>query len=43
MVSALLMFRPTDSDGVHADASEVEWMVVRFIDAREQTWERVGT
>jgi hypothetical protein len=38
-----LCFRLTDGEGLRPDASEVERMAVRFTDAREQTWERVGT
>lgn len=38
-----LMFRPTGSDAVHADGAEVELMVLRFTDARGQTWERCGS
>lgn len=38
-----LMFRPTSSDAVHADEAEVELMVLRFTDARGQTWERCGS
>lgn len=38
-----LMFRPTDGEGLRPDPSEVERMAVRFTDAREQIWERVGT
>lgn len=37
-------FRPTDGDaGARADPTEVERMKLRFTDARNQTWERVGT
>lgn len=38
-----LPFRPTDADAARADPAEVERMVLRFTDARNQTWERVGT
>lgn len=37
------MFRPTDSDAVHADPAEVERVSLRFIDARLQMWERIGS
>ncbi|WP_156664394.1 hypothetical protein [Mycobacterium sp. 852002-51613_SCH5001154] len=37
-----LRFRPTDADGARTDPAEVERMVLRFTDARNQTWERVG-
>ena len=38
-----LMFRPTDTDAVHATSSDVERMALRFTDARNQTWERIGS
>lgn len=38
-----LRFRPTDTDGARADPAEVERMVLRFTDARNQRWERVGS
>ncbi|BBX15220.1 hypothetical protein CRI77_22405 [Mycolicibacterium duvalii] len=38
-----LMFRPTGTDAVHADASEIERMALRFTDARQQTWEKIGS
>lgn len=38
-----LMFRPTGTDAVHADASDLERMALRFIDARQQRWEKIGT
>lgn len=38
-----LRFRPTDADGAKADPAEVERMVLRFTDACNQRWERVGT
>jgi hypothetical protein len=37
------MFRPTGTNAAQADPAEVERMVLRFTDAREQTWERIGT
>lgn len=38
-----LRFRPTDAEAARADPAEVERMVLRFTDARNQTWKRVGT
>jgi hypothetical protein len=37
------MFRPTDSEAVRADPAEVERMSLRFTDAGQQTWERIGS
>ena len=41
--SSQLMFRPADSDQAATDSSEVELMTVRFADARNHVWERVGS
>jgi hypothetical protein len=38
-----MMFRPADSDAAAADPSEIERMRVRFTDARDQVWERIGS
>lgn len=38
-----LMFRPTGTDAVHADASDIERMALRFTDARQQRWEKIGS
>lgn len=37
------MFRPTGTAAVHADDSDLERMALRFTDARNQTWEKIGT
>lgn len=38
-----LMFRPTGTDAVHADATHLERMALQFTDARQQRWEKIGT
>lgn len=38
-----LSFRPTDGEGPKGRPEEIETMVLRFTDARRQTWERVGS
>jgi len=37
------MFRPADAQGANAEEGEVERMVLRFTDSRDQVWERTGS